>query len=91
MDRWEYMTIRLNIPREKREEGDTTYLTVTRGAEEYVNEKLGLADPEGAYFNPVFLVPELDKYGREGWELVHMQPDPEGGEPYFCAFKRRIP
>ena len=55
-------------------------------------------------FAPESLMLELDKYGQEGWELVHMEPVarvggkgdilfPASGAPrwtrsYFCVFKR---
>lgn len=47
------------------------------------------------------LLPELNKYGAEGWEIIHMEPVPGVGKrgdvlfarrwsnTYFCVFKRR--
>lgn len=56
-------------------------------------------------FAPEAMLPELNTFGEQGWELVHMQPVPRGkkgdilfsGEDrkwsnvYFCVFKRRKP
>ncbi len=53
-------------------------------------------------YSPESLMPELDRLGAEGWELVHMEPVaqvggkgdvlfPAGtkwGRTYFCVFKR---
>ncbi|NWF68020.1 MAG: hypothetical protein HXY40_02950 [Chloroflexi bacterium] len=55
-------------------------------------------------FTPEALIPELNSYGAQGWEIVSMTPVAgigkkgdvhfPGGEPrwsnvYFCVFKRR--
>jgi hypothetical protein len=54
-------------------------------------------------YSPESLIPELDKLGSEGWELVHMEPIAKVGgnedvlmdtgsrwtNAYFCVFKRR--
>lgn len=55
-------------------------------------------------FTPQTMIPELNEYGADGWELVHMQPVAEVGSNgdvlfvgdlrqwshvYFCVFKRR--
>ena len=55
---------------------------------------------------PQAMIPYLNSRGREGWEMVHMQPVfvgdnfdvlTHGGDyrrwsnAYFCAFKRRLP
>jgi hypothetical protein len=50
------------------------------------------------------MIPQLNKLGKEGWELVHMEPVPRVGgkedvqfdqyswsNTYFCVFKRREP
>ena len=54
-------------------------------------------------YTPESLMPELDKLGAEGWELVHMEPVAQVGgkgdvlftgsvsqwsKTYFCVFKR---
>ncbi len=50
------------------------------------------------------MVPQLNKYGDQGWELIHMQPVMLGQNDdvnfdrsgrifsnwYFCVFKRRV-
>jgi hypothetical protein len=53
---------------------------------------------------PQAMIPELNKFGEKGWELVHMEPVPAGknldiafgggagfaySNAYFCVFKRR--
>ena len=72
------------------------------GAREYVvrhrpGEKVGK-------FSPVNLVPELDRLGKQGWELVTLQPivmtadmaimlsdsTPQASNVYFVAMKRRV-
>jgi len=55
-------------------------------------------------FSPETMVPHLDQWGAEGWELVHMEPvagtgsnmdihftgqAPSYSNEYFCVFKRR--
>jgi hypothetical protein len=53
-------------------------------------------------FTPEAMMPELDKLGEEGWELIHMEPvarvggkgdilfpaGPHWTNRYFCVFKR---
>jgi hypothetical protein len=53
-------------------------------------------------FTPEAMMPELDKLGEEGWELIHMEPvarvggkgdilfpaGPRWTNHYFCVFKR---
>lgn len=59
---------------------------------------------ELASYSPQTMIPELDRLGTKGWELVHMEPAyvgknedilmHEGGgsrrwtNKYFCVFKR---
>ena len=54
---------------------------------------------------PQAMIPYLNSRGKEGWEMVHMQPVYVGNNydvlmhsearlwsnAYFCAFKRRLP
>ena len=53
---------------------------------------------------PQAMIPYFNSRGKEGWEMVHMQPVFVGknyyvmsagsggwGNAYFCAFKRRLP
>jgi hypothetical protein len=56
-------------------------------------------------FSPYATLPELNRLGQKGWELVSMQPVIVGknhdilvhpndmaywGNTYFCVFKRRL-
>ncbi len=58
-----------------------------------------------AGYTPYSLIPELNAFGAEGWELISIQPVKAGrnedirypsgasadwGTQYFCAFKRRL-
>ena len=73
------------------------------GAKEYIKNRwpqwTGLQK-----YSPETIIPELDTFGRDGWELVSMEPVVVGvnhdiaflaGAPtrwsniYFCAFKRK--
>ncbi len=53
--------------------------------------------------SPEAMIPDLNKYGADGWELVHMEPIPNVGgkediqfdpykwsNTYFCVFKREL-
>jgi len=53
-------------------------------------------------FSPATIIPFLDSYGSDGWELVHMEPvltdendavvlfgNTQSTTRYFCVFKRR--
>lgn len=88
MERWEYLTIFI--------EANNT------------GEMVSYADPTGSgdlpKYTPSALMPELNRLGEKGWELVHMEPVfvgrnhdilmHEGGgmkrwtNTYFCVFKR---
>ena len=63
--------------------------------------------PQGEHpkYSPYALMPELNRLGDKGWELVHMQPVIIGRNHdvllhdnstrywtscYFCVFKRRL-
>ena len=93
MPQWEYLTtfIEANAqPKEKR-------------------EFLRLRFPDRKRhprYTPESMMPELDKLGAEGWELVHMEPVAQvggkgdilfkgsgshWGHSYFCVFKRLKP
>lgn len=59
-----------------------------------------------AKFSPRTLIPELNELGKQGWELVHMEPVagsgsnsdiwwigghvPSYSHTYFCVFKRPV-
>jgi hypothetical protein len=88
IDRWEYFTTFLEAQMEQ-------------------VDKLGVAMiPPGDHpkFSPYALLPELNRLGDKGWELVHIEPVIVGknhdvmAQPnnmtswtntYFCVFKRR--
>lgn len=90
MKKWEYFTTFL-------------FASVGKpGVNEYIkkNHPDVLDDDRAA---PETMIPELDEYGKKGWELVHMQPvllteegvvrypvnKDEFSVWYFCVFKRR--
>lgn len=89
MEQWEYMTRFMEADRDKTEPGS------------YSSE---LAGEELPIYSPQTMMPELNRLGSKGWELVHIQPVyigtnhdilvHEGGgsrrwtHTYFCVFKR---
>jgi hypothetical protein len=90
MDHWEYLSTfcYANIENPGAAE---SYARVTQGS-----------DPPR--YTPEAMMPELNAWGAQGWELVHMQPVAEVGRngdvrfngetsswsnAYFCVFKRR--
>lgn len=72
-----------------------------REQKEYLRQRW--PDWQPRKYSPEALMPELNKFGEDGWELVHMQPVKEGinrdvlitagvmhwSHAYFCVFKRR--
>lgn len=82
------------------------YLTVFLEASKQSADSMAysLEADELASYSPQLLMPELNRLGAKGWELVHMQPVfigsnedilmHEGGgmrrwtSRYFCVFKR---
>jgi hypothetical protein len=86
---WEYQTVFLQA--EARLEQD--FLEKLRTWKEGIPE-----------YTPEALIPRLNAYGEQGWELVHMQPVATGNKgdvlmqdnsgsrfwsyTYFCVFKR---
>ena len=90
MDRWEYLTCYIAA--------DVPAARAAGNLTDVEAERLGRYAPEA-------LIPELNRLGEKGWELVHMTPvfvgsnedvlvDEGGGmrrwtNTYFCAFKRR--
>jgi len=93
-ERWEYMTKFIWASLEN------------AGAREYISKRWpNWNNP--AKHTPASMIPELNDWGAQGWELIHMEPI-EGvssdGEIvyahagaasrshyYFCVFKRRLP
>jgi hypothetical protein len=89
MEQWEYLTIFLEASAKQKEVKDFIQNTF--------NKKAKANSPES-------MIPQLNEYGRQGWELVHMEPVPRVGgnedvqfdqfnwsNTYFCVFKRREP
>jgi hypothetical protein len=89
MEQWEYLSIFLEATAKKKEVKDFIKNTF--------NKKAKANSPES-------MIPKLNEYGRQGWELVHMEPVPRVGgkedvqfdqsnwsNTYFCVFKRREP
>lgn len=90
MERWEYLT---------------TILEADTGRVDMVNVLGDLEANDAPVYSPEALMPDLNKLGAKGWELVHMQPVyvgskndmllHEGGgsrrwtNKYFCVFKRK--
>jgi len=91
MEQWEYLTRFL--------EADMRQTAVS----EYVSD---LEIEKAPIYSPEALMPELNRLGAKGWELVQMQPVHVGNNydilmhdgsgtnrwtnKYFCVFKRRI-
>lgn len=90
MEQWEYLTC--FVEANTREAAAEDYAPYTE-------------DSDLPVYSPQAMMPELNRLGSKGWELVHMQPVlvgnnhdilvHEGGgsrrwsHTYFCVFKRR--
>lgn len=87
MEQWEYLTRFFEAKANDKE--------IKRFIRETFDKKPRPHSPEA-------LIPELNRLGAEGWELVHMEPVPRLGRKedvqhapyhwsgvYFCVFKRR--
>lgn len=87
MEQWEYLTLFVQASAKDAATRDFV--------KKRFNKKAKAHSPES-------MIPELDKLGQEGWELVHMQPVAMVGgkedlrmetsvwsSKYFCVFKRR--
>ncbi|MEM9955794.1 MAG: hypothetical protein AAF846_29615 [Chloroflexota bacterium] len=85
---WEYRSIFI--------EADTRDKQVKDFVEQTFNKKAKRYSPEA-------LIPTLNEYGKDGWELIHMEPIPRVGgkeniqfaphhwtNTYFCVFKRAM-
>ncbi|WP_420629710.1 hypothetical protein [Candidatus Leptofilum sp.] len=80
----------------------TQFLEANKSATDSMN--FAMEEEELASYSPQLLMPELNRLGAKGWELVHMEPVfvgknedilmHEGGgsrrwtNKYFCVFKR---
>jgi hypothetical protein len=87
MEQWEYLTLFLEANARKKE------------TKQFIKETF---DKKAKPHSPEAMIPELNKLGAEGWELVHMEPVPHLGNKedvqfdpyrwsnnYFCVLKRR--
>ena len=88
MEQWEYLSIFLEADAKDKE------------TKQFIQEKF---DKKAKRHSPEAMIPDLNKYGADGWELVHMEPVPKVGgkeniqfDPYrwsatyFCVLKRQI-
>ena len=92
MEQWEYLPTYIEANAKKKE------------IREYLKQNFpGLKRPQR--FMVEAIMPEINAYGEEGWELVHMEPvgrvakngrvligvSWRWSNVYFCVFKRRKP
>jgi hypothetical protein len=89
MEKWEYFTTFIEA-------------SVKKENKDYLKQRLP-DKKKLPKFSPESMMPELDKLGDEGWELVHMEPvakvggngdilfdgAPRWSNRYFCVFKRQ--
>jgi len=75
MDKWEYLTQFIWADIEN------------KGAREYIQKTWPNWQPQR--FSPQTTIPELNKLGEEGWELIHMEPVPEVGDNHDVGFDHR--
>lgn len=90
-EQWEYLTTFLEARAKNKD------------IKNYIKEN---HDKKPRKHSPEAMIPELNKLGAEGWELINMEPvaDVGGKEDvlfagagrkwssiYFCVFKRRLP
>lgn len=89
-EKWEYLTMFLEAK-------------VTKDLKSYIKDNF---DKKAKKHSPESLIPELNKLGLEGWELISMEPvaqvggkedilisgeDRKWSHAFFCVFKRRMP
>ncbi len=89
MEKWEYHTVFL-------------YANVENpGAKEFLTKRWPNWKP--THYSPQILIPDLNTWGEQGWELVHIEPvirdrddqvvfagySDQHSNCYFCALKRR--
>lgn len=90
MEKWEYLTTFVEANAR------------TKETKEFIKQRFDVKKP--ARYAPEAMIPELNKLGEEGWELLHMEPVAAVGgkgdvrfdngywsNTYFCVFKRRKP
>ncbi len=86
MEKWEYLSIFLEANAKDKQ------------SKQYIKDTFG---KKAKRHSPESMIPELNKLGTDGWELIHMEPVPKlGGKEdfqfdpyswsnsYFCVFKR---
>lgn len=88
MEQWEYIS---------------TFLDAEASDEQTKNYIQQAFDKKPKRHSPEAMIPDLNRLGADGWELVHMEPVPRVGgkedvqfdhyswsNTYFCVFKRRV-
>ncbi|GAB5491561.1 MAG: hypothetical protein Phog2KO_17760 [Phototrophicaceae bacterium] len=86
MEKWEYISTFLEANAKDKQ------------IKEFIQQTF---DKKAKRHSPEAMIPELNKLGADGWELVHMEPVPKVGgkqdiqfdpykwsNSYFCVFKR---
>ena len=90
MEKWEYLTRFFTAKANKKE------------LKTFIKDQFG---KKARAYSPESMIPELNKLGEEGWEIVHMEPvarvggnedvlfdrDYRWSSTYFCVLKRRKP
>src|SRR5689334_5077950 len=89
-EKWEYMTRFFEASASKKE------------IRSYIKETFA---KKARRYSPEAMIPDLNKLGEEGWEIIHMEPvarvggkedvlfdaDYRWSNTYFCVLKRRKP
>jgi hypothetical protein len=72
LEQWEYWTgfVRAEID--------------SPGVQDYLKQRWPNWDPPK--YAPQAMIPELNKFGAEGWEMVHMEPVREVGKNHDISF-----
>lgn len=87
-EKWEYLSTFMEARANSKE------------IKEFIKQEFDIKKP--ARYAPESMIPELNRLGEDGWELVHMEPVARVGSKgdvrfendrwsntYFCVFKRR--
>jgi hypothetical protein len=88
MAQWEYLTIFVEAR------------ATDKQMKHFIRENF---DKKARKHSPESMIPELNDLGRDGWEMIHMEPLPRVGgkedvlfdtnnwsSTYFCVFKREL-
>lgn len=88
MAQWEYLTTFVEAR------------ATDKQMKQFIKERF---DKKPRKHSPESMIPELNELGKQGWELVHMEPLPRVGgkedilfdnhnwsSSYFCVFKRAL-